>query len=59
MEHYLQNPESVAAHGRESRKLAEQVFDVRLVNALILREMGLEQCTADERLTATRVALTA
>ena len=41
MEWYLQNPTLIPAHGRESRRLAEEVFDVRIVNALILREMGL------------------
>ncbi|MDB6074445.1 MAG: hypothetical protein JWO89_2085 [Verrucomicrobiaceae bacterium] len=43
MEWYLQHPESIPAHGLESRRLAEEVFDVRIVNALILREMGLQQ----------------
>ncbi len=43
MTHYLDNPQSIIQHGRTSRQLAEQVFDVRLVNALILREMGLER----------------
>jgi glycosyltransferase involved in cell wall biosynthesis len=41
MEHYLQHPEAIPAHGNASRELAEDVFDVRIVNALILREMGL------------------
>lgn len=41
MEHYLLNPHAIPAHGRASRELAEDVFDVRHVNALILREMGL------------------
>ena len=59
MEHYLLHPESLPAHGHESRKLAEDVFDVRLVNALILREMGLERRAAGETFTATPVAQTA
>jgi glycosyltransferase involved in cell wall biosynthesis len=41
MERYLQNPQLIAQHGAESRLLAEEIFDVRKVNALILREMGL------------------
>lgn len=48
MEWYLLHPESIPGHGRESRLLAEEVFDVRIVNALILREMGLEQAAASE-----------
>lgn len=59
MEHYLQVPDSIATHGHASRELAEQVFDVRKVNALILREMGLEVTTAHETFPATPVALTA
>ena len=43
MEWYLEHRDSIPAHGQESRHLAEEVFDVRLVNALILREMGLQQ----------------
>jgi glycosyltransferase involved in cell wall biosynthesis len=42
IEHYLLHPQQIHNHGQESRKLAEQVFDVRIVNALILREMHLE-----------------
>ena len=41
MSHYLAHPESIPSHGKASRELAEGVFDVRIVNALILREMGL------------------
>ncbi len=46
MEHYMLHPEAVPTHGRASRDLAEEVFDVRIVNALILREMGLSKRTA-------------
>lgn len=59
MEHYLQHPNHLPTHGQQSRKLAEDVFDVRLVNALILREMGLEHRAAGETFTATPVAQTA
>jgi glycosyltransferase involved in cell wall biosynthesis len=41
MERYLLHPELIGQHGAESRLLAEEIFDVRKVNALILREMGL------------------
>jgi glycosyltransferase involved in cell wall biosynthesis len=43
MDWYLNHLDAIPQHGRESRQLAEEIFDVRLVNALILREMGLEQ----------------
>lgn len=41
MEFFLQHPERIAPMGRASRKLAEEVFDVRLVNQIILQAMGL------------------
>jgi glycosyltransferase involved in cell wall biosynthesis len=41
MQRYLADPGLVIEHGAESRRLAEEVFDVRIVNALILKEMGL------------------
>jgi glycosyltransferase involved in cell wall biosynthesis len=43
MLHYISHPELIPQHGLESRRLAEEVFDVRIVNRGILREMGLEQ----------------
>lgn len=51
MEHYMQHPESIPAHGLASRELAEEVFDVRIVNALILREMGLAKRAVTPSLT--------
>jgi glycosyltransferase involved in cell wall biosynthesis len=59
MEFYLQHPEVIPSHGRASRDLAEEVFDVKIVNALILREMGLGQNRTSRASTATRVAATA
>jgi glycosyltransferase involved in cell wall biosynthesis len=41
MEFFLQHPDRIAPMGRNSRQLAEEVFDVRLVNQIILRAMGL------------------
>ncbi|WP_036384314.1 glycosyltransferase family 4 protein [Muricauda sp. MAR_2010_75] len=35
--YFLDNPDKIEAMGRESRKLAEQKFDVRLINADLLR----------------------
>jgi len=59
MEAYLRQPELAVAHGRASRDLAEEVFDVKIVNALIMREMGLESPRAGRTLPATCVAATA
>lgn len=42
MAFYLENPAQIAAHGHNSRQLACDVFDVRLVNDIILRAMGLK-----------------
>lgn len=41
MEHFITHPEDVVGMGLASRKLAEEVFDVRLVNEIILKAMGL------------------
>jgi len=41
MEYFIVNPELVARMGDESRRLAEERFDVEKVDATILREMGL------------------
>ncbi len=41
MEFFIQNPEQIAVMGRASRRLAEEVFDVEIVNQIILRAMGL------------------
>ena len=35
--YFLDNPDKIEAMGRESRKLAEQKFDVRLINADLLK----------------------
>lgn len=41
MEWYLEQPAQIIAHGQASRRLAAEVFDVRLVNEIILRAMSL------------------
>jgi glycosyltransferase involved in cell wall biosynthesis len=41
MEYLIQNPALVPLMGQASRKLAEEVFDVRLVDQIILRAMNL------------------
>lgn len=51
MEHYMKHTDQIATHGRASRDLAERVFDVKIVNALILREMQLEPAPPRETLT--------
>jgi glycosyltransferase involved in cell wall biosynthesis len=41
MKRFMNNPELAAAMGRNSRAIAEQKYDVRKVNAEILRHIGL------------------
>jgi glycosyltransferase involved in cell wall biosynthesis len=41
MEYFVVNPELIPQMGAESRRLAEERFDVRKVNARILQEMDL------------------
>jgi glycosyltransferase involved in cell wall biosynthesis len=42
MRHFLDHPDQIAVMGCASRRHAEEVFDVRLVNQIILRAMALE-----------------
>ena len=42
MAYYLKNPAAITQHGQNSRKLAAEVFDVRIVNDIILRAMELK-----------------
>ncbi len=41
MRFFLQNPEQIAIMGGESRKYAEDRYDVHKVNAVMLQELGL------------------
>jgi glycosyltransferase involved in cell wall biosynthesis len=41
MECFIWDPERIASMGRESRRIAEEKFDVHRVNAVILKAMGL------------------
>jgi glycosyltransferase involved in cell wall biosynthesis len=41
MEKFIQRPELIEVMGAESRKIAENKFDVNAVNQVMLREMGL------------------
>lgn len=41
MEFLIQKPEQIRTMGLASRKLAEEVFDVKRVNAIIMKAMGL------------------
>ena len=43
MEFFIQNPDQAIAMGRESRRYAEERYDVHNVNATIMKEMGLEK----------------
>ena len=40
MSRFVEQPELIASMGAASRRLAEQRFDVRIVNARLLKEMG-------------------
>ncbi|MFN0023047.1 MAG: sugar transferase [Parvularculaceae bacterium] len=42
MERFLVDPSLIASMGRASRRRAEQKFDVKIVNAIVLRTMGLK-----------------
>lgn len=41
MEWFLAHPEETAAMGRKGREMAEEIFDVKKVNAVICQTMGL------------------
>ncbi len=41
MRFFIENPEQIAIMGRESRRYAEERYDVHKVNAVMLQEMGL------------------
>ena len=41
MERFIKNPDLIPQMGKESRRLAEERFDARRVNQVILREMGV------------------
>ncbi|GEP43333.1 glycosyltransferase family 4 protein [Brevifollis gellanilyticus] len=53
MQYFIDHPDQVAVMGRASRKLAEEVFDVRIVDEIILRAMNLIPATAAETSHAT------
>ncbi|MCS7065509.1 MAG: glycosyltransferase family 4 protein [Fimbriimonadales bacterium] len=42
MERFIQQPERIITMGQASRKLAEERFDVRKINAILIREIGLK-----------------
>ncbi len=48
MQHLLDHPDQIAGMGRASRQLAEDVFDVRFVNQIILRAMAVEPVTSTQ-----------
>jgi glycosyltransferase involved in cell wall biosynthesis len=41
MEFFLENPAQISVMGQASRTLAKEVFDVKIVNGIILRAMGI------------------
>lgn len=50
LQQLLNDPARLAVMGRASRALAESEFDVRQVNAVILREMGFTSESVEDRL---------
>ena len=56
MEFFIQNSDQIARMGRASRKLAEEVFDVKIVNGIILNAMGLTTETAKLKETSVSAA---
>lgn len=46
MRHFIDHPESITSMGRESRRLAEERFDVKVQNGKLLALMGLPEITA-------------
>ena len=59
METLLQQPEKIAPMGRASRRLAEEVFDVRIVNQIILTAMGVTARHQPETILSTPCPQTA
>jgi len=59
MERLILEPARIPAMGRAGRRMAETMFDVRAVNAGILREMGIKPAAADEAATEIRPAIAA
>jgi glycosyltransferase involved in cell wall biosynthesis len=57
MEWYLANPAQIAAQGQGSRQLAADVFDVRLVNEIIIRAMRLQKAVRGEFAVHSSLAL--
>ena len=57
MEWFLANPDQIAVQGRASRQLAAEVFDVRLVNEIIIRAMRLQTSSHDEFAVSSSFAL--
>jgi glycosyltransferase involved in cell wall biosynthesis len=53
MQFYLDHPERIGFHGEASRRLAEDVFDVKIVNRIILHAMNLDRPDTDSPATAT------
>lgn len=48
MQHFLDHPDQITLMGLASRRLAEEVFDVRLVDQIILRAMNLSSTAPSE-----------
>jgi glycosyltransferase involved in cell wall biosynthesis len=49
MRHFIDSPNSIACMGRESRRLAEERFDVREINAELLEVLGVPGAVAQQK----------
>ncbi len=56
MRRYLEAPELIEQHGRQGRRLAERLYDVRQTNDRICRALGIPALAADEAIQAPRHA---
>ena len=54
MLYFVDNPQQVAVMGRNSRRLAEQRFDVRAINEKMLSVMGLDGTASPEQADGSR-----
>lgn len=48
MQRFVDHPEILEPMGRESRRMAEEMFDVDRINSVLMQEMGLEVSIASE-----------
>ncbi|WP_193370346.1 glycosyltransferase family 4 protein [Pelagibius marinus] len=54
MLHFVENPQQIVVMGRNSRRLAEERFDVRAINERMLSAMGLDETASPEQADGSR-----